>query len=319
MHFRWDNVKKLKTENDFVKPIVSPTMSGGLFAINRDFFTNLGEYDEGLDTWGGENLELSFRAWLCGGRLEILPCSRVGHVFRKRRPYGGSNSNGEDSVLRNSVRVAEVWLDEYKAKFYESNPQAKNVEYGDISSRIELRRKLNCKSFKWYLENIYPDMAEEGKGSYQQKTKFIPWDKRPRNYIKKFLLRLSKTDFCVESEGESGRKNSALVLGKCGSTKKKRQRWSETDKHELVLSELLCLDASSDVPKVSKCHELRGTQEWKRSGDKGTPIFSMAAGQCLGVKGKPSLGTQIQLVICDEKSERNKFDFVEIIYDNDDT
>ena len=48
---------------------------------------------------------------MCGGRLEIIPCSRVGHIFRRRRPYG--NLNGEDSMTYNSLRAAHVWLDDY--------------------------------------------------------------------------------------------------------------------------------------------------------------------------------------------------------------
>lgn len=153
--FQWHSIppaekQRRKAPTD---PVRSPTMAGGLFAIGKDWFEYLGMYDAGMDIWGGENLELSWRVWMCGGSLEIIPCSIVGHVFPKEAPYARPN------FVENTLRAVEVWMPEkYKRHFYIRNPKAKDVDFGDISDRIALRDALNCKNFDWYLNTIYADL-----------------------------------------------------------------------------------------------------------------------------------------------------------------
>ena len=64
---------------------------------------------------------LYLKTWMCGGYLEILPCSHVGHVFPKESFYLRPN------FLTNSARAAEVWMDDYKRHFYNRNPDADEV------------------------------------------------------------------------------------------------------------------------------------------------------------------------------------------------
>lgn len=41
--------------------------------MNREYFNDLGQYDAGMDIWGGENLEISFRV----RKLFLLTVSEV--------------------------------------------------------------------------------------------------------------------------------------------------------------------------------------------------------------------------------------------------
>lgn len=45
--------------------------------------------------------------------------------------------------------------------------------------------------------------------------------------------------------------------------------WFETERKELVLGQMFCLEASDKKPKLGKCHEMGGDQEWHHKGDVG--------------------------------------------------
>ncbi|KAF6209675.1 hypothetical protein GE061_015424 [Apolygus lucorum] len=242
-HFNWHVVpeREKKRHKNAAEPVHSPTMAGGLFSIDREFFIKLGTYDSGFDIWGGENLELSFKTWMCGGTLEIVPCSHVGHIFRKRSPYRWKA--GVNVLKRNSVRLAQVWMDEY-AKYYYMRIGNDLGDYGDVSSRKSLRDKLGCKSFKWYLDHVFPEL-------------FIPGDAVASGEVRNLGY---GANTCLDSPARKTNLHKAVGLYPCHKLGG-NQYWMLSKEGEIRRDEA-CLDYAGQDVILYPCHGSRGNQLW---------------------------------------------------------
>uniref|UniRef100_A0A3Q3JVF8 Polypeptide N-acetylgalactosaminyltransferase n=1 Tax=Monopterus albus TaxID=43700 RepID=A0A3Q3JVF8_MONAL len=296
LHFKWDPVppSELSGPEGATGPI-----RRGLFAMNRKYFNELGQYDAGMDIWGGENLEISFRIWMCGGQLLIIPCSRVGHIFRKRRPYG--SPGGQDTMAHNSLRLAHVWMDEYKEQYLFLRPELRERSYGDISERVALRKRLQCHSFRWYLDTVYPEMQTAASShKQQQQPLFLNKGLRRPKVLQRGRLRNLATRHCLVAQGRASQKGGAVVLRSC-DPRDPEQDWVYDEEGQLVLAGLLCLDVSEvrtfDPPRLMKCHGSGGSQQWSLG--KSNRLYQVSVGQCLSVTQPIGLKGYVSMAICD--------------------
>ncbi|KAK3858249.1 hypothetical protein Pcinc_035552 [Petrolisthes cinctipes] len=279
LQFNWHAIpsKERARHQHPAEPVRSPTMAGGLFSIDKAFFERLGTYDSGFDIWGGENLELSFKTWMCGGTLEIVPCSHVGHIFRKRSPYKWRS--GVNVLKRNSIRLAEVWLDEYK-KYYYERIGFDLGDFGDVSERKKLRDNLGCKSFKWYLENVYPELFVPGdavasgevrnlgnggatcldsparRANLHKPVGLYPCHKQGGNQIRNLEL-----GQCVDSPAKPDDAHKPVGLWPCHN-QGGNQYWMLSKEGEIRRDEA-CMDYAGADVILYPCHGSKGNQYWE--------------------------------------------------------
>ncbi|XP_060569287.1 polypeptide N-acetylgalactosaminyltransferase 5-like [Ruditapes philippinarum] len=131
------------------EPLPFGIIQGMMIGMRKSWFMQLGGFDPGMKVWGSEQMELSIKVWTCGGRVEMIPCSYVAHMFR-RNMWRMRNEG-----VANILRVAEAWLDDHKYKIYQFyHTKRKQIDFGDVSNRIRIRKENKCKPFDFYLDKV---------------------------------------------------------------------------------------------------------------------------------------------------------------------
>ncbi|KAM7418313.1 hypothetical protein PAMA_015772 [Pampus argenteus] len=287
-----DKEKSLRKTH--TEPYRSPAMAGGLFAIERDFFFELGLYDPGLQIWGGENFEISYKIWQCGGKLLFVPCSRVGHIYRLQGWQGNPPPAhvGSSPTLKNYVRVVEVWWDEYKDYFYASRPETLTLAYGDISELRRFREEHRCKSFKWFMEEIAYDIPLH----YPLPPKNVEWGE----------IRGFETSYCIDSMGHTNGGN--VEIGPCHRMGG-NQLFRINEANQLMQYDQ-CLTRGSDNSAVIITHCDRNQHtEWKYFKDLNR-FTHMPTGKCLD---RSDLLHKVFISDCDTSKTTQKWEMNNIV------
>uniref|UniRef100_A0A8C6TGW0 Polypeptide N-acetylgalactosaminyltransferase n=1 Tax=Neogobius melanostomus TaxID=47308 RepID=A0A8C6TGW0_9GOBI len=232
------------------------------------------------------NIELGIRVWLCGGSMEVLPCSRVAHIARVKKPY---HNNIAFHTRRNALRVAEVWMDRYKSNVYLAwniPMEDHGIDFGDISERVALRERLQCKNFEWYLNNVYPEMRRYSNTLFYGEIR----NNKASHLCMDQGMKENHTASLHPCHGwgpQLGRytKEGQLFLGPLGST---------GDDTRCVVD-----DQNSSLPQLLNCDNVTNLKQKTWHFSQNSSIINQASGRCLElVLSKINFGHQLVLQLC---------------------
>ncbi|KAL4226420.1 polypeptide N-acetylgalactosaminyltransferase [Mactra antiquata] len=255
----------LKYRNGSVEPIPYGMVPGMMMSMKKSFFLDLGGFDLGMEVWGAEHMEMSVKVWLCGGRVEMVPCSKLGHLYRPA-PWHKFTEK-KDYVLKNLLRFTLVWMDGYMQEMAlhtrRSDNETKMMErVGDISERLQIKSDQKCKPYQSFIDLILNTFAV-----------YVPVNPKAKGVIKN---RSRKQ--CLDRSQTDGR--FSLILYPCNGNVNQF----------IILTEDSCLRADrtwfvvepgSDNIHVKMDESVRDKDESKWSYESNGNLKHIKTGKCL--------------------------------------
>eukprot|EP01032_Pedospumella_encystans_P012567 gene12567-14533_t len=196
---------------------VSPA-APGIFAVTAAYFKELGMFDSAMYSTSyspAETVELSLRAWLCGGMVLKQRCARVAHASKNlfdEAPVGHGVTQA--SVDEAALNVAQKWLQGVPSSLPGEPVQGnEGVSYQELAFRARFLNRVPygvelsndpilvsppqsiltgssgkdrgalqnpnlhvCLPFHWYLQEVYPGLLADAPAVLQQFRDFMQTD-----------------------------------------------------------------------------------------------------------------------------------------------
>uniref|UniRef100_A0A3Q2PMK8 Polypeptide N-acetylgalactosaminyltransferase n=1 Tax=Fundulus heteroclitus TaxID=8078 RepID=A0A3Q2PMK8_FUNHE len=178
--------------------------------------------------------------------------------------------------LQNLKRVAEVWMDEYAEYVYQHRPEYRHLSAGDMTAQKELRSRLSCKNFRWFMSEVawdlprhYPPVEPPAAAWGEIRNVGSGMCMEIKHFVSGSPIRLES---CVKSRGEvSWSHGQVLTFG-----------WREDIRvGEPNHTRKVCFDAVSHNSPVTlyDCHGMKGNQLWRYRKDKS--LYHPVSNSCI--------------------------------------
>ncbi|MDW3646848.1 MAG: glycosyltransferase [Bacteroidia bacterium] len=158
----WVNDKAMRftwfTPIDADEPYKMALTPGGCQAFRKDTFFNIGQYDDGFESWGSEDLEICLRSWVLGYSVLVDPKITIQHYFRQSRSFEVL----QEDVVYNFLRLINFHFSKKRIdKIMEtlaSYPHLKKVmDRIQKSDVFEMRKALNqvrVRDDDWFFQSF---------------------------------------------------------------------------------------------------------------------------------------------------------------------
>lgn len=181
------------------KAIDIPCILGAGYAFSVDFWKKLHGLN-GLIKYGLDEQFVSLKAWMSGGKCQLIPNIELGHVYRDFAPY---EMSGLEFVYNKMLITLLLFPETSKYEVF-ARFRTKNAEIYEKAYKMILSNQVWIEKEKIYLQSIF---KRNWKDIYAMNTLYLESNKSEESNVELMFRTILLADFT---------KDFAIFDGNCG-------------------------------------------------------------------------------------------------------